>query len=137
MRFDMQRNPTSVDIHHEIKRRLQDLASRDTAEMLQRYFKTGVGEYGEGDVFIGVKVPPLRKLAAEFERTTLKTLQTLLKSRIHEERVLALMILVRRFARSDDEIRKQIYEFYLAHTVWINNWDLVDGSAPYIVGPFL
>ena len=137
MRFDMQRDPTSVDIHNEIKRRLQDLASRDTAEMLQRYFKTGRGEYGEGDVFIGIKVPPLRRLAAEFQHTTLKTLTALLKSKIHEERTLALMILVRQFHRADEDLRKQIYDFYLAHTLFINNWDLVDGSAPYIVGPYL
>jgi len=124
-------------MHKEIKRRLQNLACSDTAEMLQRYFKTGAGEYGEGDVFIGIKVPPLRKVAAEFQHASLKTLTAFLKSKIHEERTLALMILVRQFHRADENLRKQIYDFYLAHTLFINNWDLVDGSAPYIVGPYL
>jgi 3-methyladenine DNA glycosylase AlkD len=137
VRFDMHRHRTSEDTHNEIKARLQGLASKETAEILQRFFKTGAGEYGEGDVFIGIKVPPLRKLAVEFQNVTLKIVQALLKSRIHEERTLALMILVRQFIRADENTRKQIYHFYLAHTSFINNWDLVDGSAPYIVGPFL
>jgi len=121
----------------EIKQSLQKLADKKTAEVLQRFFKTGAGEYGEGDVFVGIKVPPLRKLAAEFQDQSLKTLQRLLKSKIHEERTLALMILVRQFARADENVRERIYDFYVAHTAFINNWDLVDGSAPYIVGPFL
>jgi len=121
----------------EIKESLQKLADKNTAEVLQRFFKTGAGEYGEGDVFIGIKVPPLRKLAAEFQDTPLKSLRRLLKSEIHEERTLALMILVRQFARADENVRERIYDFYVAHTSFINNWDLVDGSAPYIIGPFL
>jgi len=121
----------------EIKESLQKLADKNTAEVLQRFFKTGAGEYGEGDVFIGIKVPPLRKLAAEFQDTPLKSVRRLLKSDIHEERTLALMILVRQFARADENVRERIYDFYVAHTSFINNWDLVDGSAPYIVGPFL
>jgi 3-methyladenine DNA glycosylase AlkD len=121
----------------EIRGRLRELACKDTAEVLQRFFKTGPGEYGEGDVLIGIKVPPLRKLSSEFGGEPLPTLRTLLKSKIHEERTLALMILVRQFARADESLREQIYDFYLAHTRFINNWDLVDGSAPYIVGPFL
>ena len=133
----MHRHRTSLDTHKEIKGRLQDLANKETAEILQRFFKTGAGEYGEGDVFIGIKVPPLRKMAAEFQHTPLKIVRALLKSRIHEERTLALMILVRQFGRADESMQKQIYEFYLAHTMFINNWDLVDGSAPYILGPFL
>ena len=120
-----------------LKESLQKLADKNTAEVLQRFFKTGAGEYGEGDVFIGIKVPPLRKLAAEFQDTPLKSLRRLLKSEIHEERTLALMILVRQFARADENVRERIYDFYVAHTSFINNWDLVDGSAPYIVGPFL
>ena len=123
--------------HSTIKGHLKKLANQETASVLQRFFKTGKGEYGEGDVFIGIKVPPLRKLAAQFQNAPLKTVQALLKSTIHEERTLALMILVRQFARADEELRRRVYEFYLAHTSFINNWDLVDGSAPYIVGPFL
>ena len=121
----------------KIKRILRRLADPNTALVLQRFFKTGPGEYGEGDVFVGIKVPILRKLAAEFEEESLQTLRILLRSKIHEERMLALMILVRRFARENDQGRRQIYKFYLAHSRLINNWDLVDGSAPYIVGAFL
>ena len=121
----------------KIRRSLRRLADTNTALVLQRFFKTGPGEYGEGDVFVGIKVPILRKLAAEFEEESLQTLRILLKSKIHEERMLALMILVRRFARENDQGRRQIYKLYLAHSRLINNWDLVDGSAPYIVGAFL
>ena len=121
----------------KIRDRLRQLESKETAAVLQRFFKTGAGEYGEGDVFIGIKVPPLRKLSSEFGDATLPTLRTLLKSKIHEERTLALMILARQFAGADENLRERIYDFYLAHTRFINNWDLVDGSAPYIVGPFL
>lgn len=121
----------------QIRNRLQALASKETAQSLQWFFKTGPGEYGEGDVFIGIKVPALRKLAAEFSSAPLKTVKALLKSRIHEERTLGLMILVRQFAIGSQTLQEQIFDFYLAHTRYINNWDLVDGSAPYIVGPFL
>jgi len=121
----------------EIKTRLQRLANKETAKVLQGFFKTGPGEYGEGDIFIGIKVPPLRAVAKEFENASLKTVKGFLKSKIHEERVLALMILVRQFARADERLRQQIYDLYLTQTRFINNWDLVDGSAPYIVGPFL
>lgn len=121
----------------KIRARLRELADTNTAKVLQSFFKTGSGEYGEGDVFLGIKVPPLRILATEFEDATYGTLKTLLTSKIHEERTLALMVLVRQFDRGSEERREQIYKFYLAQTRFINNWDLVDGSAPYIVGPFL
>src|SRR5215510_1024784 len=121
----------------EIEKRLENLADGEAAKVLQRFFKTGPGEYGEGDVFIGIKVPPLRKLAADSDAASFRTVRSLLKSRIHEKRVLAVMILVRWFARADEELRKRIYEFYVANLSSINNWDLVDGSAPYIVGPYL
>jgi 3-methyladenine DNA glycosylase AlkD len=121
----------------EIRTRLQAIANQETSQTFQSFFKTGPGQYGEGDVFIGIKIPPLRKLAAAFQDAPLKTVERLLKSKIHEERALALMILVRQFSRGDDRVRQRIYRFYLAHKQHINNWDLVDGSAPYIVGVFL
>jgi 3-methyladenine DNA glycosylase AlkD len=121
----------------DIENRLKHLADPETAKVLQKFFKTGPGQYGAGDVFLGIKVPPLRTLARNFEGASLKTVQALLKSKIHEKRVLALMILVQQFARGDDELRQRIYDFYLANTRFINNWDLVDGSAPYILGPYL
>ena len=121
----------------EIRTSLRELADEATAKTLQGFFKTGPGEYGEGDVFIGIKVPPLRKLAKACEDAPLRTLRVLLMSKIHEERTLALMILVRQFEHGSEELRERIYRFYLAQIRFINNWDLVDGSAPYIVGQFL
>jgi 3-methyladenine DNA glycosylase AlkD len=126
-----------LNTHAEIKQRLQKLANPRDAQSLQRFFKTARGQYGEGDVFIGIKVPPLRRLAVEFQHASPPTLKRLIRSKVHEERTLALMILIRQFARGDEATRTRIYAFYLAHVEFINNWDLVDGSAPYIVGPYL
>lgn len=123
--------------YSEIKSRLQTLADPRVSRVLQGFFKTADGEYGAGDVFIGVKTPPLRELAKEFQTVPLPTVKALLKSRVHEERTLALMILVQQFTRADEAARERIYSFYLAHKAFVNNWDLVDGSAPYIVGPYL
>ena len=105
--------------------------------VLQRFFKTGPGEYGEGDRFLGVRVPAIRKLARECDALGAKELRDLLKSTFHEERLLALVILVRRFSGGTEGERQRIYRFYLAHTRCINNWDLVDLSAEHIVGAYL
>lgn len=120
-----------------IKDRLQELASPETAEILQKFFKTGPGEYGEGDIFIGVRVPDLRKLAKEFQDIAISEIRAFLASSIHEERFLALLILVRNYGRGDDIEKKKIYDLYLENTSYINSWDLVDGSAHHIVGAFL
>lgn len=124
-------------IVQNIQKRLQELGSREKAKVLQRFFKTGPGEYGEGDVFIGVKVPELRKLAKEYQEITVKEVKQLLKSAIHEERLLALFILVRKYSKGNETEKKRIYELYLKNTQFINNWDLVDGSAHHIIGAFL
>ncbi len=120
-----------------IQRKLQELGSREKAKVLQRFFKTGPGEYGEGDVFVGVKVPELRKLAKEYQKITVKEVKQLLKSAIHEERLLALFILVRKYSKGNETEKKRIYELYLKSTQCINNWDLVDSSAHHIIGAFL
>jgi len=120
-----------------IKEKLQQLASTETAEILQKFFKTGPGEYGEGDIFIGVRVPDLRKLAKEFQNITTSEILAFLASSIHEERFLALLILVLNYGRGDDIEKKKIYDLYLENTSYINSWDLVDGSAHHIVGAFL
>ena len=122
-----------------LKAELQRLASPNDAVFLQRFFKTGPGEYGEGDVFIGIRVPVLRGLAKESTRLSLREVRTLLHSTIHEERMLALLILVLRFKnkKTSEEDRDQIYRLYMDNTAYINNWDLVDLSAPCIVGPYL
>jgi len=120
-----------------IKKRLEQLGSPETAEILQKFFKTGPGEYGEGDIFIGVRVPDLRKLAKEFQDITTSEVRAFLASSIHEERFLALLILVRNYGSGDEITKKKIYDLYLENTPFINSWDLVDGSAHHIVGAFL
>jgi 3-methyladenine DNA glycosylase AlkD len=118
----------------EIRMILSDLKDDTYASSLRRFFKTGPGEYGEGDVFIGLRVPQLRMLASRFETLDPDDALVLLRSKIHEERLLALLILVRSYKQGDDEIRERIYRLYLGNTYFINNWDLVDTSAEHIVG---
>ena len=121
----------------ELRARLPKLASPSDAKFLQRYFKTAPGEYGAGDQFIGIRVPVLRKLAKEFRSLPLREVTALLRSPIHEERLLALLILVDTYHRADETGRAAIYKLYLNNLDHINNWDLVDGSAPRIVGRHL
>ena len=121
----------------QIKKRLKQLANKEKAKILQRFFKTGPGEYGEGDVFIGVKVPDLRKVAKDFRDIAIKDVSILLESAIHEERLLALLILVSKYVKGNEITRKEIYKLYLNKTKYINNWDLVDVTAQHIVGDYL
>jgi 3-methyladenine DNA glycosylase AlkD len=121
----------------DIRKKLQQLGSEEKAKVLQRFFKTGPGEYGEGDVFIGVRVPDLRKLVKEYQDITIKEVMQLLKSSIHEKRLFALLILVSKYSKGNETLKKRIYELYLQNTKFINSWDLVDGSAQHIVGAFL
>ena len=120
------------------KKDLQKYASKKKANILSRFFKTGRGEYGEGDIFIGVIVPNIRKVAKKHQDLPLKETIKLLKSPIHEERVLALLIMVLKFQKAKTEAQKKlIYKAYLANTKHINNWNLVDLSSHEIVGNFL
>lgn len=121
----------------DVKQKLKSLATPDVARSSVRFFKTGPGEYGEGDIFIGIKVPTLRTVSREFRSLPLEEVETLLKSPIHEERHLALMILVLQVAKCDDHHRRAASDFYLRNTKSINNWDLVDCSAPHVIGGFL
>jgi 3-methyladenine DNA glycosylase AlkD len=121
----------------EIQERLRDLADREKAEVLQRFFKTAPGEYGAGDIFLGLTVPQLRKLAGEYAGIRSVQLKKLITSPIHEERMLALLILVHQYREGHEKKREQIHDFYLSHSKWVNSWDLVDLSAPLIVGNFL
>jgi 3-methyladenine DNA glycosylase AlkD len=113
------------------------MGDKKDALFLQRFFKTGAGQYGEGDVFLGIRVPVLRKLAKEYGALPPVEVLPALHSLYHEERLFALIILVNDFAKGDETLRRQIYDLYLANTRYINNWDLVDISAPNIVGAFL
>jgi 3-methyladenine DNA glycosylase AlkD len=121
----------------DIREQLQKLGTKERAAVSQRFFKTGPGEYGEGDVFVGVKVPELRKLAKRHQDLTIKRVERLLNSILHEERLLALLILVLKFKKGNAPEQKNIYALYLKNTRFVNNWDLVDASAEHIVGAFL
>jgi 3-methyladenine DNA glycosylase AlkD len=121
----------------EIQNKLRKLADKEKAEILRGFFKTGPGQYGEGDVFLGITVPVLRKLAQECRGTSVPDAVRLLKSSIHEERVFALFLLVSAYSKGDASLKKKIYTLYLKNTRYINNWDLVDLSAPNIVGSYL
>lgn len=123
--------------NQKIKERLKQLANKKKAEVLQRFFKTGPGEYGEGDVFLGIKVPDLRKVAKDFQDISTEDVIVLLESAIHEERLLALLVLVRKYVKGNETAKKRIYRLYLKKTKFINSWDLVDGSAHHIVGDYL
>ena len=122
----------------EIKTALQELSISGKAEIMQTFFKTGKGEYGEGDVFIGVTVLDQRSVAKEFySKISLEELGELLSSKIHEHRLTALLILVHQFEKTKDKIKqKEIIDFYLKHTKHINNWDLVDTSCYKILGRY-
>ncbi len=121
----------------EAEARLRALADETTAEGMRRFFKTGPGQYGEGDCFLGIKATPLRQLAREFRALPPDEAKKLLGSAFHEARMLALLVLVQQFDKGDEPSRKTIYELYRANTARVNNWDLVDASAPAIVGGFL
>ena len=121
----------------ELRSNLHKSGNAQDAAQLQSYFKTGPGEYGGGDVFIGVRVPVIRKLARKYCDIPVSGAQKLLISKIHEERLLALILLIAHYKNTDDKGKKSIYTYYLNNTNYINNWDLVDISAEKIVGAYL
>lgn len=113
-------------------------ADKKKAELSKRYFKTGEGQYGHGDKFLGMTVPEIRSVVKESRELPLKEIEKLLASPYHEARLTALLIMVAQFQRAKtEEKRKELYEFYLKHTACINNWDMVDCSAEHIVGGYL
>jgi 3-methyladenine DNA glycosylase AlkD len=123
----------------DLRQQLRAQASFERAEGALRFFKTGPGEYGEGDRFLGLSVPQVRAMLPQTDGLAEKEVLSLLRSEWHEERLLALLILVRRFAKAskDEEARARIVDVYLKNTRWVNNWDLVDTSAPFILGEWL
>ena len=120
-----------------VRRDIKKLARPERAKINKWFFKTGPGEYGAGDRFLGVTVPQLRTLAREYRDMPLKYVVMLLRSPWHEERLLALLILVGQYVRADARTRQEIHQLYLRNTKSINNWDLVDSSAAQIVGAHL
>ena len=120
-----------------LKSVLEKEANEEKAGIHSRFFKTGKGEYGEGSIFLGIPVPVLRNIAKKYQNLSLKDLQILLDDKIHTYRFIAVIILVEEYKKSDRKKKKEIYEFYLKNSKNINNWDLVDVSAPHIVGEYL
>ena len=120
-----------------LKREIAKLAKPQKATELQRFFKTGKGDYGEGDVFIGATVGEQRTVAKKFREIELPKLKPFLQSKIHEERLVALLILVEKFEKAGEEGKRKVFDFYFENLQGINNWDLVDLTAPKIVGSWL
>ncbi|MDJ0809142.1 MAG: DNA alkylation repair protein [Desulfobacterales bacterium] len=120
-----------------LRTEMETLADPRVAAQSQRFFKTGPGQYGEGDHFIGIRVPGLRRLAREYGALGMEAVERLLQSKTHEHRQVALFILVNQFKRGSETSRQRIYMLYQRNLGHINNWDLVDASAPHIVGAWL
>ncbi len=120
-----------------LKANLKNLADRKRAKVSAWFFKTGKGQYGEGDIFLGITVPKMRETAKKYLDLSLRDIEKLLLSKIHEYRFVALVILVSKFDKSDEAGKRKIFEFYVKNAKNVNNWDLVDCSAPYIVGEYL
>lgn len=120
-----------------VQQALREISDPEIAEHSQRFFKTGEGEYGEGDKFLGIRVPNVRKVARKFNQLSLEETDQLLHSDYHEERLCALIILVNKAKKVNDDELKTICDLYLDNTEYVNNWDLVDTSAEHIVGRYL
>jgi 3-methyladenine DNA glycosylase AlkD len=120
-----------------IQKQLESLSSPEKKAVLQRFFKTGKGQYGEGDIFMGVTVPQIRQTAQANRNLPFSEVEKALKSPLHELRMCALLILVDLFQKTKPEAQKPIVDFYLSNTQYINNWDLVDLSCYKILGKYL
>lgn len=122
----------------KIRKQLRKYSSKEKAEILSRFFKTGRGQYGEGDIFAGIKVPDIRKVVKEYyaQMSTVDTLK-FLRSDIHEERMFALLVLVSRYQKGNNDLKERIFNIFLKNTEYINNWDLVDVTVPHVVGDYL
>lgn len=121
----------------QVKKELRKYSNPEKSILLGRFFKTGKGQYGEGDKFLGIMVPSQRKIAKIYKDLGLKEVQKLLDSPYHEDRLIGLLILTYQYSKSNPEQQKQIFDFYIANTSRINNWDLVDVTAPKIIGYYL
>lgn len=121
----------------EIQKEIRQLANPEKAKILMGFFKTGKGQYGEGDKFLGITVPQTRTLVKKYQQLSLEQTLQLLQSQFHEERLFALLVMVAQFEKGDEKTRKKIFQAYLKNTKWINNWDLVDLTADRIVGAYL
>lgn len=121
----------------KITKELQNKANPEKAELYQRFFKTKKGQYGEGDKFLGLTMPKQREIAKKYLNLSLKEIEKLIQSEYHEHRMTALIILTYKYPKADEKLKNQIYDFYTKNYNRINNWDLVDVTAPRIVGTHL
>jgi len=121
---------------NDLRKELRRKANKKKAKNLQRFFKTGKGEYGEGDLFLGVMVPEQRKIAAKYKHLKIEDLNRCISSKFHEERLTALLILISAFTKATTD-KGKIFNYYIKNRKHINNWDLVDLTAPNIVGAYL
>jgi len=121
----------------DLRKELKSISNPDKAKFLKRFFKTGKGEYGYGDIFLGLTVPQSRTVALKYRQLSFSEIKKLLTSKIHEERLIALLILVDKYKNGKLDKQKEIVDYYLSNTSYINNWDLVDLSADKIIGHYL
>ena len=121
----------------KFRKRIKEESNKQQAKSLKWFFKTGVGEYGEGDVFAGIKMPVQRKIAKEFENLDYDNIKELVGSKIHEERMIGFLILQGKYEKGNEKEKEKVFKFYIRNRKGINNWDLVDISAPKIVGEHL
>jgi len=119
----------------KIKQELADFGNEEKSKILSRFFKTGPGQYGEGDIFLGLTAAEQRSVVKRYTELSMENIQELLDSKVHEHRSSALAILKRKYKKADN--KKEIIDFYLNNTRNINNWDLVDCSAPHILGDYI
>ncbi|WP_138429046.1 DNA alkylation repair protein [Fodinibius saliphilus] len=123
--------------HMEVQQALRENENPERAERSQKFFKTGPGEYGEGDRFLGIPMPQIRAIAKNYDELSLPETEKLLQSKWHEERLCALVIMVQQTQKADDQSRKELFNLYKRNTKYVNNWDLVDSSAHNIAGRYL
>lgn len=126
-----------MSITDKIKQEIESYSTAEKKEHLPKFFKTGKGQYGEGDKFLGVVVPDTRKVAKKYKEISFDEIAMLIQNEYHECRLCALLILVEKFKKADENLRKDIVDFYLSYTQYINNWDLVDLSCKDILGEYL
>ncbi len=137
MKREKEKYLVDIKMINKIKEELQSHANLEKAKIYLRFFKTGKGHYGEGDQFIGLTMPEQRKIAQKYMNINIQDLTPLVTSPTHEYRMTALLILTYKYKKANEDTKKEIYDFYIKHYACINNWDLVDVTAPNIVGEYL
>ncbi|MBR9675623.1 DNA alkylation repair protein [Candidatus Woesearchaeota archaeon] len=123
--------------YEKIVNELEDQSDEERKHSSKWFFKTGPGEYGEGDVFIGLTMPQIRKTAKKYKETGFEDVKKLISNKVHEYRMTGYLILTYKYEKADDDLRREIYEFYIKNRNGLNNWDLIDVTTPKIVGLFL